>query len=103
MSDRRDEKLEHLLRARRVEPASADLAQRISLAARQTPQRANVPFWLWLRDIFRELHLPRPGYVLAGALLIGMAIGFGAPAQNDYAADEGAGIYSFLSADETLL
>jgi hypothetical protein len=103
MSDPRDEKLEHLLRARRIEPASSDLTQRIILAARQRPQSGNAPLWRWVQDLFREFHLPRPGYVLAGALLVGMVIGFNTPEENGFAGDEAVGIQSFLSADEALL
>ena len=104
MSDPRDEKLEHLLRSRRIEPASSDLAQRIVLAARQRPQSGgNAPFWRWVQDVFREFHLPQPGYALAGALLLGMVIGFNAPEDPGFAGDETVGIQSFLSADEALL
>jgi hypothetical protein len=103
MSDRRDEELEHLLRSRRIEPARSDLAQRIVLAARQRPQSANAPFWGWVQDLFREFHLPQPGYVLAGALLLGMVIGFNAPEESGFAGEEAVGIQSFLSADEALL
>lgn len=103
MSDPNDEKLESLLRSRRIEPASADLVQRIILAAVQRPQRHSVPFWLWLRDVFREFHLPQPGYVLAGALLIGIAVGFNTPADTSFASEEPVGIQSYLTADEALL
>ena len=104
MSEPRDEKLERLLRARRIEPASTDLTQRIVLAARGRAQRGDEPFWGWMRELFREFHLPRPGYVLAGALLVGMAIGLSAPQNAELATDEsGATIQNFLSADEALL
>src|SRR3712207_4574093 len=103
MSEPRDEKLEHLLRSRRIEPASGDLARRIMLAAQDRPQRGNAPFWGWMQDLFREFHLPKPGYVLAGALLLGMVIGFNTPDETAFAGDESVGIQSFLSADEALL
>ena len=104
MSDPHDEKLERLLRSRGIEPASSDLTQRIARAAAQRPQSGNLPFWYWLRDIFREFHLPQPGYVLAGALLVGMAIGFNTPIDSDpTTADSSVGIQTFLSSDEALL
>ena len=104
MSDNRDEKLETLLRSRRVAPASPDLAQRIILKARQTPQIKTPPFWQSVRDLFGEFHLPKPAYVLASALVLGVVIGFSAPQNNNLAVDEsGVSIQGFLSADEPLL
>ncbi len=63
MSDRQDEKLDAMLRARRVEPASPDLAQRIILKAQSLPQNQTIPLWQWMRQLFAEFHLPRPAYV----------------------------------------
>jgi hypothetical protein len=103
MSDNLDEKLENLLRSRRVEPASSDLARRIILRAQQLPQHKTIPFWQSLRELFTEFHLPQPAYVLAGALLIGIVIGFSAPGDNYGADDSGPYIQTFLSADEALL
>ena len=104
MSDNRDEKLETLLRSRRIEPASSDLAQRIILKAQQTPQIKTPPFWQSVRDLFGEFHLPKPAYVLASALLLGVVIGFSAPQETNLGADDGgSSIQSFLSADEALL
>jgi hypothetical protein len=105
MSDNRDEKLETLLRSRRVAPASADLAQRIILKARQTPQAKIPPFWQSVRDLFGEFHLPKPAYVLTSALVFGIVIGFSVPQQDASPGPEdlGPSIQSFLSADEALL
>jgi hypothetical protein len=102
MSDNREEKLDNLLRSRRVEPASPDLAQRIILKAQQLPQTKTMPLWQSVRELFGEFHLPKPAYVLASALVIGMVIGFSAP-QETTADDSSASIQSFLSADESLL
>jgi hypothetical protein len=76
MSDHRDEKLESLLRDRRVEAVSPDLATRISLKAQTVPQIQNISLWQSLRQLFAEFHLPKPGYVLATALVLGMVLGF---------------------------
>jgi hypothetical protein len=104
MSDNRDKKLDTLLHSRRVEPASADLAQRIILKARQTPQIKTAPFWQSIRDLFGEFHLPKPAYVLASALVFGIMIGFSAPQDiNPTAEDGGLSVQSFLTADEALL
>jgi hypothetical protein len=104
MSDNRDEKLETLLRSRRIEPASPDLTQRIILKAQQTPQIKTLPFWQSVRDLFGEFHLPKPAYVLASALVFGIVIGFSVPQDtNPGVEDAGASIQSFLSADEALL
>jgi hypothetical protein len=104
MNDNRDEKLDNLLRSRRVEPASPDLAQRIILKARQLPQTKTMPLWQSVRELFGEFHLPKPVYVLAGSLVFGIVIGFSAPQDTGPAADDGgASVQSFLSADEALL
>ncbi|MGH7929337.1 MAG: hypothetical protein ACREQV_16230 [Candidatus Binatia bacterium] len=104
MSDNRDEKLDNLLRARRMEPASPDLAQRIVLRAQQLPQNKTLPLWQWIRELFTEFHLPKPAYVLASALVLGMVIGFSTPQDTSQSADDtSATIQTFLSGDEALL
>ncbi|TMA68060.1 MAG: hypothetical protein E6J73_01385 [Deltaproteobacteria bacterium] len=82
MSDHRDEKLESLLHSRRVEAARLDLATRISLKAQTVPQIQNISLWQSLRQLFSELHLPKPGYVLASALVLGMVMGFNTTPDN---------------------
>ena len=100
----RDEKLDHLLRSRRFESASADLAQRIIMKARTLPQAPNIPLWDSRRQLFAEFHLPKPGYVLASALMLGVVIGFSTPQDRSPLAEESsASVQSFLAADETLL
>ena len=104
MSDRQDEKLELLLRSRRIESSSPDLAQRIILQARQTPQLEPMTFAQWLSRVFKEFHLPKPAYVLAGALLLGTVVGLNMPLGT--ATDNDASkvkIQSFLYADEAIL
>jgi hypothetical protein len=104
MIDNRDEKLDNLLRSRRIESASADLAQRIILKAQQLPQNKIMPFWQWVGELFAEFHLPKPAYVLASALVFGMMIGFSAPQDTSQGADDsGAIIQTFLAGDESLL
>ncbi|MGH7798120.1 MAG: hypothetical protein ACREQ2_24930 [Candidatus Binatia bacterium] len=104
MNDNRDQKLDNLLRSRRVEPASAGLAQRIILKARSLPQSPNISLWESMRQLFAEFHLPKPGYVLASALVLGMVIGFSAPQdRSPFAEESSASVQSFLAGDETLL
>jgi hypothetical protein len=104
MRDNLDEKLDSLLRSRPVEPASPDLAQRIILKAQQLPQNRTLPLWQWVRELFSEFHLPKPAYVLASALILGMVIGFTVPGDpNQGADDSGAAFQAFLSDDEGLL
>ena len=104
MSENRDEKLDNLLRSRRVEPASPDLAQRIIFKARQLPQKKTMPLWQSVRELFGEFHLPKPAYILTGALVFGIVIGFSAPRDTAPAADDsGVSVQSFLSADEAML
>jgi hypothetical protein len=101
MSDNRDDKFEQMLRSRRLEPASPDLAQRIILKAQAMPQNKNLPLWQWIRQVCAEFHLPKPAYVLAGALIFGMVIGFNTPPDINPAIDDS--VQNFLSADEALL
>ena len=104
MNDNRDEKLDNLLRSRRVEPASADLAQRIILMAQSLPQTPNLSLWQSMRQLFAEFHLPKPAYVLASALVLGIVIGLSAPQETTLAVDDSSvSIQGFLSADEALL
>lgn len=76
MSDNKDERLEQMLHARRLEAASPDLAARIILRAKNLPQLQSVSPWQTLRQAFAEFHLPKPAYVLASALVVGMVMGF---------------------------
>jgi hypothetical protein len=104
MSDSRDEKLDRMLRSRRVESASPDLAQRIILQARDLPQGRNISLWQSVRQLFAEFHLPKPGYVLASALIIGMLVGFSTAPDNTSTNEANLSTaQSFLSGDEDLL
>lgn len=104
MSDNRDEKLDSMLRARKFESASPDLAGRIILKAQTLPQNRSLSLWQTIRQMCAEFHLPKPAYVVASALIVGMVIGYGVPqiASND-ADDDVASIQSILAADEALL
>ena len=79
MSEMNDETLEQMLRARRVAPPSADLAERIILKAQAIPQIQALSLGQSLRQLFGEFHLPKPAYVLAGTLIIGFLLGFSNP------------------------
>lgn len=103
MSDQQDEKLERLLRSRRMESASPDLAQRIILQARQIPQAEPMTVARWLSGLFKEFHLPKPAYVLAGALLVGTVVGLNTPLGTPPTHSDAAAIQSFLYADEAIL
>lgn len=63
-----------------------------------------VSLWQTIRQICAEFHLPKPAYVVAGALIIGMVLGYSAPpkggADND---DDVATMQTILSTDEALL
>ncbi len=104
MSDIRDEKLESMLRQRRAEPASPDLAERIILRAQSLPQAQNISLWSAVRLLFAEFHLPKPGYVLASALILGMVLGFSTAPDNGQNGDTGtATAQSYIAGDEGLL
>ena len=106
INDPRDEKLDRLLNARRIEVARSDLAQRIILRAREIQQNSSSSLWQWLRELCLEFHLPKPAYVLASALVFGLVIGFSTPngsaiSSNDSQAD--TSVQSVFSTDEALL
>lgn len=102
MSDRQDDKLDALLRSRRMEPSSPDLANRIILKAQGLPQKQTVSLWRWIRQLFAEFHLPRPAYVLASTLILGVIVGFNTPV--DTSTDNSESVYvQSLYADEDVL
>ena len=104
MSDNRDERLESMLRSRRHEAASPELSERIILTARGITQRQNVSLWQLVRDLCAEFHLPKPAYVLAGALALGIVVGFSTPWDSPGVQDGNtSSTQGFLSADEELL
>ena len=104
MSENPDERLEAMLRSRRVEPARHDLAARIVLKAQNLPQVQDISLWQAVRQWCAEFHLPKPGYVLASALVLGMVLGFNIAPDNASDSDEGsASIQNYLTADEVLL
>ena len=104
MSEYQDEKLESLLRSRRAETVAPDLAGRIILQAQSLPQLQNISLWQGLRQLFAEFHLPKPGYVLASALVLGMVLGFGTAPENGQLSDPGSAIVqSYFAGDEELL
>jgi hypothetical protein len=104
MSEKQDERLASLLRRRHAESASANLAERIILRAQSLPQQQNASLWSALRQIFAEYHLPKPGYVLASALILGIVLGFSTAPEIDSQTDTGAiATQSLIASDEELL
>ena len=99
-----DERLEQLLHSRRIEAASPDLAARIILQAKSLPQLQNGSVWQALRQLCAEFHLPKPGYVLASALFLGVVLGFTMPPDNLPTNDENlATTQNYIETDEGLL
>lgn len=106
MDQNRDEKIDLLLHSRRIESANPELAQRIILQARQLPQNQTFSLWQWLRELCVEFHLPKPAYIIASALIIGLVIGLStAPDTASVASDSVSSVsaQSVFSADEALL
>lgn len=104
MSEYQDEKLESLLRSRHEETMAPDLAGRIILRAKSLPQLQNISLWQGVRQLFAEFHLPKPGYVLASALVLGMVLGFSTAPENSQLSDTGnVTVQSFIAGDEELL
>lgn len=104
MSDTKDKKLETMLQSRRVEPARADLAERIILKAQGVPQNQTITLGHWVKRLFGEFYMPQPVYVLACTLILGLVIGFNAPLETTTPEDADAvHVQSFLYVDEGLL
>jgi hypothetical protein len=104
MSDIHDEKLDAMLKSRRLESASPGLADQIILKAQRIPQNQTMTLAEWLRQVFAEFHLPRPAYVLACTLVFGLVVGFYTPLDTTPADDaDPVYIQSFLYADEAIL
>ena len=104
MSDIDNEKLDAMLKTRRFEPASKNLAERIILKAQSMPQNRPVSLWQWLRQLFADFHLAKPAYILAGTLILGFVIGFSAPLGTTTMNDtDTAQTQGFLYADEGML
>ena len=103
MSQNDDEKIDAILRSRRTEAASPDLAARIVFKAQALPQVKNLSLWQSLGQLFADLRLPKPGYLLAAALVLGIVLGFStAPSNNSTSDAYSASAVSFLD-DEGLL
>ena len=83
---------------------SHDLASRIILKAQSLPQVQNLSLWNAVRQLFAEFHLPKPGYVLASALVLGMMLGFSTTPENGQTGDaSSANAQSYIAGDEGLL
>ena len=102
--DQKEQRLEAMLRSRRFETASPDLAERIIRQAQQVPQNQTVPLTQWVRRLFAEFRLPRPAYVLVSTLIFGFVVGFTLPQHTTTADDtDSISVQSFLYADEDAL
>lgn len=101
--NQKEQKLEALLRSRRIDPASPDLAERIVLQARQIPQNQTIPLTQWMMRLFNEFHLPRPMYVFACTLILGIVVGFTSPLNTPTDEVDAVHVQSFLYADEDML
>lgn|SRR5918995_6941099 len=103
MATNQDEKIEEMLRVRRTQAASPDLARRIILKAQNTPQIQAFSLGQWIKQTFAELHLPKPAYVLAGTLIMGFILGLNIPSETLTDNGDAVQVQSFLDSDEGIL
>jgi hypothetical protein len=103
MATNEDEKIDEMLRLRRTEAVSPDLARRIVLKAQNTPQIEALSLAQWIKQTFAELHLPKPAYVLAGTLIMGFVLGLNIPSQTLTDNSDTFQAQSFLDSDEGIL
>ena len=97
------DEIDELLKARGIQAASPELAQRIILKAQMTPQVQVFSLGRWIKQTFAELHLPNPAYVLAGTLIMGFVLGLNVPSDTGTESAEAIQALSFLDPDEGLL
>lgn len=71
-----EEELKTLLAMEIPEP-SKNFADRIILAAHGVAQRRPVSLWNYVQSAFAECFLPRPAFVLASMLVLGIVFGLG--------------------------
>jgi hypothetical protein len=98
MATNRDEKIDEMLKARRTQAASPELAGRIILKAQNTPQIQAFSLGRWIK-----LHLPKPAYVLAGTLIMGFVVGLNIPSGGPTDNADTVEVQSFLDSDEGIL
>jgi hypothetical protein len=103
MATNQDEKIDEMLKARRTQAASPELAGRIILKARNTPQIQAFSLDRWIKQTFAELHLPKPAYVLAGTLIMGFILGLNIPSETLTDNGDAVEVQSFLDSDEGIL
>jgi hypothetical protein len=103
MATYQDDNIDEMLKARRIQAASPDLAQRIILKAQMTPRMQAFSLGGWIKQTFAELHLPNPVYVLAGTLMMGFVLGWSLPSDSVTDNTEAFQIQSFLESDEGIL
>jgi hypothetical protein len=103
MATNQDEKIDEMLKARRTQAASPELAGRIILKAQNTPQIQAFSLGRWIKQTFAELHLPKPAYVLAGTLMMGFVVGLNIPSGGSTDNADTVQVQSFLDSDEGIL
>ena len=103
MAIHQEEKIDEMLKARGIQAASPDLAQRIILKAQMTPQLQVFSLGRWIKQTFAELHLPNPAYVLAGTLMMGFVLGLNLPSDTVTDNADAVQALSFVDPDEGLL
>lgn len=103
MATNQDEKIDEMLKARRTQAASPELAGRIILKAQNTPQIQAFSLGRWIKQTFAELHLPKPAYVLAGTLMMGFFVGLNIPSGGQTDNADTVQVQSFLDSDEGIL
>lgn len=77
----RNEELELLLARAPAVRSPGDLAERIIAASQQTAP-ADRSLFEWLGQLFAEVMLPKPAYVLTSALILGVVTGAVLPAES---------------------
>lgn len=78
-----DEALALILASRDVPDATKALLQRISIAARECPQREHIAFDDVVRKLIEEYLSPKPAIAFASVLIVGVLVGLANPSLSE--------------------
>lgn len=92
-----------MLEMRHLEPASPDLAERITRAALQIEQKPYPVLLLWMQRKTQPIRLPHPVYGMVALLMLGLTLGLSSPASYLFNDNDEVAISSSSDSGEDIL